>query len=309
MSEGNGAPPAHQATREDARWATFCRIDETEWRRVVAYDKDGVSALEEPLTFEALWTVPVDQSDERPADAPRISWEDLLVPLPDVAVPCLGYAMTYPSHQVEVRMEDSFFFVKKGPAHIASKAIAYRPHLDYEAEVGILMQKDRKERFGYVMVNDLTDRGVQVRTYDKDSPAEGFSEAKSFEEALRVGPLLVIGNEAAWEDLDIVLRVNGKRRQQVKARECLLKPSQFHEQVFEGNTDNEWLLVSTGTSEGVVFKTPSAAQKAWLFLKGGLSVRGAERELLESMVFLQPDDKVEMKSTMLGVCTTHVVSN
>jgi 2-keto-4-pentenoate hydratase/2-oxohepta-3-ene-1,7-dioic acid hydratase in catechol pathway len=273
---------------------------------VVEYDAHGVLVAGETLDFPGVWKTPLREESDKSATT-ALAWDELLVPLPDVGVPCLGYAMTYPSHQAEVRIEDSYHFAKGGPAEKASRPIEHRPNLDYEAEVGMLVRRGETDRFGYVMINDLTDRGVQVRTYDKDNPAPGFSEAKSFPGALRVGPLLVLGNEACWHELDVILRVNGVQRQHVKARECLLSPPQFHKQAFAAFDAEEWILISTGTSEGVVFKTPSTIEKLVLFLKGGFSMEGAEQELLDSMVFLNPGDTLDMESQTLGVSHAPVI--
>jgi 2-keto-4-pentenoate hydratase/2-oxohepta-3-ene-1,7-dioic acid hydratase in catechol pathway len=158
------------------------------------------------------------------------------------------------------------------------------------------------------MLNDLTDRGIQLRTYSRRDPAPGFSAAKSFDGALRIGPLIVVGNSAAWDTLEIVLKVNGEMRQHLKARECLVKPAEFHHQVFSRSAEAEWVLVATGTPSGTVFKQPGLFAKLRLLLASGFSVRRAKERLLAGMRFLAPGDELVLESTILGVSKSAVVA-
>jgi 2-keto-4-pentenoate hydratase/2-oxohepta-3-ene-1,7-dioic acid hydratase in catechol pathway len=215
--------------------------------------------------------------------------------------------MTYPGHRKEVRMEDSFLFRKDGPAVRTTSSIRSRPTLDYEAEVGILMKRGAPGRYGYVMVNDLTDRGIQVRTYDKVGPGPGFSLAKSFDGSLRVGPLLAVGNAEAWETLEAVLEVNGEPRQHLHARECVLRPGFLHGELCEDGGAAAWVFVSMGTPEGTAFHSPTLWEKIGLFIRSGFSVDEAEDDWLARLTFLQPGDIVKLYSSTLGSSTAVVI--
>jgi len=180
-------------------------------------------------------------------------------------------------------------------------SIGYRPHLDYEAEIGILMNKYDSTRFGYVMVNDLTDRGIQARTFNREDPAPGFSEAKSFYGSLRVGPLLLIGDEALWNEIEITLSLNSEIRQQVYGRECLMGPGQFHQDTFSTVNEKDWILIASGTSAGVIFHAPNRLEKFMLFTRSGFKKDRAIETWLSTLHFLKVGDEIEFQSPLLGI--------
>lgn len=285
----------------------FCRIAESRWRRVLDQNESGVLVAKEELSFSEVWDV--DFSAKAPSgDAPEHKkWDELLIPLPERDVLCIGYALTYPEHREEVSLGKIFYFKKNGIPVRAQDDIAYREHLDYEAEIGVLLQRGRTDRFGYLIVNDLTDRGIQVRTFDSDDMAPGFSLAKSFEGALRVGPLIAVGNEASWNPLQIDLVLNGVVRQQVRASECLINPRDLADKHFDDSTGSSWLLVATGTTGGVLFQTPNLWDKAKFFIGAGFSTEGAAEDWLDQLRFLQPGDEIKLLSPVLGRASSRVM--
>lgn len=230
-----------------------------------------------------------------------------MVPLPDLPGPATAYATTYRVHGAEVRLQDVFSFVKPGTPTGAWAPVAWRPALDFEAEVALLLRRDNTERFGYLLANDLTDRAVQVNKFNRRNPAPGFSEAKGFPGALRVGPLLVLGGGDFWLRLELHLSVNGEKRQQVRARDCLLTPRDFHRQIFADPKAGDFALVLTGTSAGTIFRGPSPAQRMAAILRAGLSMRRARQHWLKRFRFLQPGDRIEMSSEFLGNCHATIV--
>ncbi len=260
------------------------------------------------MSFTQIWQTGLPSDPTPPGPVQRRDWNELLLPLPDTDIPCLGYALTYPSHQKEVSLDDSVTFPKHSVPQSTQQDIVYRDHLDYEAEIGVLLHRNDPDRFGYLIVNDLTDRGIQVRTFDSANMAPGFTLAKSFEGALRIGPLLAIGNAAAWKTLAVDLYLNGERRQQVRAGECLLQPEALVEHHQEVHGGTPWLLVTTGTSEGVLFDVPNLWEKIEYFLKAGFSMEEAQEDWLAHLHFLQPGDKLTLTSPTLGRASAQVVT-
>lgn len=290
----------------DHGFAVYCRVAVSEWRRVVDQHSAGVRVLPEPYDFDDAWNqdLTVKISSEK---FEEVSWSELWCPLPDPSVAVWGYALTYPSHQKEVRIEDACLFQKSCQAVGANTDICFRPHLDYELEIGILLQETKLNRFGYLLANDWTDRGIQVSTFDADNMAPGFTAAKSFKGALQVGYLMIVGNGSIWDELEAELRINGALRQHLTAKDCLLRPGQIHNEIFKGADCREWALVLTGTTDGVQFQSPSKWQKISLMVTSGFSKKRAADQWLAKLDFLQSGDRVELSSPMLGHTSATVV--
>lgn len=286
----------------------FCRTGAEEWRRVVCHDATGLNAERRTLMFQEAWQshpsrTPAEEEGE------RFGWEQLKVPLPALARPARGYALTYPRHQRESGLDNFFSFEKAGVAEGAWTPIPYRPSLDYEAEVALLLHRRESERFGFLLANDLTDRDVQLRTYDKRHPASGFSAAKSFAGALRIGPLLIVGGAQLWRELELSLDVNGERRQHVRAHECLVAPADFHQQAFAGAHAAEWALVLTGTTGGTIYRSPNWPQKFQLLWRSRFSMQRAREAWLRQFEFLRVGDRLAMRSDILGTSHATVVAS
>lgn len=288
--------------------AVYCRLDHDAWYRVVRYNEVGVSLVNRAFSFSDIWQQNDQMKPISSTDLITKPWQELLVPLPDPAINCRGYAFTYKKHREEIDMEALCSFPKAGPAQTMLSPVVYRPNLDYEAEIGVLMNRNDSGRFGYFMVNDLTDRGIQVRTYDKKNPAPGFAESKSFEGSLRAGPLLMIGDASLWDEIQIRLSVNKEIRQRVNGWECMLTPEQFHRDVFSSDDTEEWALIASGTSGGTIFYAPNILQKLMLFMRSGFSINRAEERWLSSLSFLVADDEIEFQSPLLGISRATVVT-
>jgi len=287
-----------------AALSTYARIEDGLWHPVIEQRPDGCVLAETGFAFDALWSQP----------APGIqtgstlfrSWDRLSSPLPDREIPCWAYAFTYKEHNRDMHMSGAFRFPKAVPAEIMREPISHREHLDFEGEIGVLLRRDHPDRFGFIMINDLTDRGLQVHGFDKRNPGPGFTRAKSFEGALRVGPLLAIGRAEDWPLLQIEVRLNGSLRQVVRAENCLLTPERLHAEFTAETRKSDLLLVATGTDEGTVFRVPSFWQKIGLLLGNGFSFRRAQDAWLRRLDFMQPGDTLEMSSPGLGVASATV---
>ncbi|MEN8190315.1 MAG: fumarylacetoacetate hydrolase family protein, partial [Thermodesulfobacteriota bacterium] len=291
-------------------YGVFCRTGPDEYRHVVSHGPEGVVVLPGIFSFNEVW------NDDLAASASvglgkleAISWSELINPLPDPQIDVWGYAMTYPEHRDEVQLNQSFYFRKFSNTVSANDDIVFRPYLDYEAEVALLMERGRSDRFGYLLANDLTDRGIQARTFDPENMGPGFSKAKSFEGALHVGLLLVVSNGELWEELEIELSVNGERRQHLIARDSFVRPGRIHTEIFSEDEAGGWALAATGTTGGVQFQSPTVLQKVGLIVAAGFSKEEATERWLEQLSFLKPADTVEFKSTILGRSSATIVDN
>jgi len=270
---------------------------------VLAQNDAGVNLLPYGFSFDEVWNS-VDPSKERENNGALFKgWRELSLVLPYPDMKCWGYAFTYADHCKEMQLNHQGRFKKNASIDCMScDDIIYRPHLDYEAEIGILMHRDFPARFGYCMLNDLTDRGRQLMQYNPSNPVPGFSDSKSFEGALRIGPLLMIGDESAWDDLEILLRLNGETRQIIRSRECNYRPCQFHADIFgHDEKSSEWILVATGTGKGVLFKPPRPLTKMRLFIRSGFSAQGARERWLTELNFLNEGDILGCYSAALGM--------
>ena len=287
------------------------KTPERGWRRVHRYSGKGCLVDDRPIALEEIWADAQAQIGRKVDFASFIHWEDLTVPLPVKGIPCLAYALTYPGHRRETRLKHTFFFPKLDEAQLMQGKIPFRAYLDYEVEVGLLLRHGYPDRFGYCLLNDFTDRSIQVleRSMTLKRRQEVFSKAKSFAGSLLLGPLLVLGDEADWAELEATLSVNGVVRQVLKAKECLLSPRAVYDELLSVNQLQNWVLVATGTPAGVILTVPSWLKRLGLLLRGKLSLRQAGLLHLDAHSFLQPGDHIELKSDILGCSSSVVAAN
>ncbi|MBN3041043.1 MAG: fumarylacetoacetate hydrolase family protein [Candidatus Omnitrophica bacterium] len=282
----------------------YCRLEDKSWYKVCEYDREKVLVFNQPFTFEQIWQNPKQEPKNR--DMVERFWKELLIPLPAVYPTCWGYALTYPLHRKEIKLNKWFSFGKISSAIEISTQIIHRPCLDFEAEIGIFTHRHTPGKFAFIMINDLTDREIQLKTYNPRDPMPSFLKAKSFEGSLGVGPLIMIAAQEAWNELKIDLILNKKVRQNVYAKNCLLNPEQFHEDVFLKDLSSEWALIATGTGGGVLFRSPNMFEKLFFFTKSGFSTERTKNQWLKKLSFLKPGDKIEFSSNLLGYSSTSV---
>ena len=277
----------------------YCCVAAAEWYRVLAQSEAGVTVDPCQLTSEVIWNGTAS-SMPRGLEPRFIPWDDLDVPLPHRGTRCWGYALTYPEHRRETLDSAHFRFLKKGTVESNSKPIPYRDFLDYELEIGVLLHRDRPDRFGYFLANDLTDRGLQINHYNARDPGPGFTLAKDFAGSLRAGPLLAIGGASLWQHLTATLTLNGVDRQMVRAIDCNVNPLLLHEELFRDHEGDPWLLAATGTSSGTLFRSPRPREKIRAIVAGGLSMKRARHRWLTGLKYLSPGDKIVLQSSILG---------
>lgn len=272
------------------------------WRRVTEFSTQGCLVDDRELAIGEVWANSGAREKQVSLQTTFLSWEELSVPLPSPDILCLAYAFTYPSHRREMKASQSFYFPKIGPAELMHGGLAFRKNLDYEVEIGLLLRHGYPDRFGFCLLNDLTDRGIQVleSSVTLEQRQKVFTKAKSFKGSLLVGPFLALGNASDWFRLEATLTVNGVIKQELRAKDCLISPRQVYSELLAKKQLESWLLVATGTPGGVVLTVPSWIRRVALLVKGKLSPRQARLLYLQSQSFLVPGDVVEIKSDALG---------
>lgn len=104
---------------------------------------------------------------------------------------------------------------------LAARRSSWPVLLDYEVELGMVLLDDWQigqsmPRIGYVLVNDLTARSIQIAGLGVDDPAPYWSAAKGFVGFLPMSSRMGCPSEAeadAWPDTNLSTRVNGQLRQ------------------------------------------------------------------------------------------------
>ncbi|MES2854552.1 MAG: hypothetical protein V4692_01760, partial [Bdellovibrionota bacterium] len=64
--------------------------------------------------------------------------------------------------------------------------------------------------------------------------------------------------------------------------------------------------IGTGTPGGTVFRSPTVAEKAWIFVKSGFNMDKAKRNWVKQFKFLKQGDRLTFTSEMLGTYSTKV---
>lgn len=235
---------------------------------------------------------------------------DLGLPFLHLRPKTLGLGLTYPDHQQDVGLSKVVLFEKNAAPSRLNDTVAHRAHLDYEAEIALLLHRHEPKVFGFLLHNDLTDRRIQAINYDKKAPGRSFSLAKSFATANAYGTVMAIGGDSAWQELRVDLYWNEQRMQALAAKNHLLKPSEIHHLVFEKSQLSggyEWVLIGTGTPGGTIFRAPNLREKLGLMFRSGLNPKKAVENWLNHFTFIQPADRLRFISNSLGHFQSEVI--
>ncbi len=291
---------------------------------VISFNEDGLKAL--PVSGTALGGKSLELSDILSSDislpnlrasflansrdlkssAKTYSWSEVKFPFSLDQRVSWAFGMTYLDHQNETGIAESVLFQKEiqAPVHMGER-ISWRPHLDYETEVGLLVDLKKPNKVGYFLAVDFTDRGVQVMNYVKSQPAPSFRKAKSFAQGLGLGSIAVFGDARVWPMLGADLDWNGQRVQALRATDCAIPIQGFLERVKEGQANQstpaarDFDVILTGTPGGVIFRGPSTWESVRLFLST-FSMTGAKKAWLSRFAFMKPQDRLSFKSSELG---------
>ena len=194
---------------------------------------------------------------------------------------------------------------------------------------------------GFFLCADFTERATLMRHLDPDdvTSGAGFPEGKSGEDRFPTGPFIVVpDNWRVWtKQAEISLSVNGDERQRAIADEMILKLDQIVDKALREGRERQWsrdgkplpLLVgsnidvtqalATGTPGGVIFREPGPGQIAWSLTKWLFTLSFIDNTLInkiiedyieaaiESGVYLQPGDIVEISGTGMGSIRVRIV--
>ncbi|MDH0683048.1 fumarylacetoacetate hydrolase family protein [Achromobacter animicus] len=125
--------------------------------------------------------------------------------------------------------------------------------LDYEAELGVIIGKAglgiSKEQamdhvFGYVIINDLTERGLQA-------DHKQWFLGKSFETSCPMGPWIATADELDVANLDVKCWVNDEPRQNSNTRDLIFDVPTLIETISRGTKLLPGDVIATGTPVGV----------------------------------------------------------
>ena len=186
---------------------------------------------------------------------------------------CVG--RNYLAHIKEMNQDEReppFFFQKPRDALVSSGAsIAYpgaTSDFQYEVELvlaigtpgsDIPVEKAAEHIVGLAVGIDLTRRDLQVAARNSGRPWES---GKSFDRSAVIGSVHLIGPEAIPEHGEIILDVDGERRQQGDVSELIWKPAEIVSKLSELFALQAGELIYTGTPAGVGPVLPGEARVA-----------------------------------------------
>lgn len=263
------------------------------------------------VTMETRWRSFAELVDDsrRVQNGTPQTWKlkDLELPFNHLRPKTLGLGLTYEDHGKEVDLSGIVLFEKNAEPTRLSDFVIHRDFLDYEAEVALLLHRHEPDVYGFLMHNDLTDRHVQALNFEEKNPGPGFSQAKSFPSSNAYGTLMAVGDEKFWKSLAIDLYWNRRKVQTVRPSQNMLKPKEIHKMIFEESDfadGHDWVLVGTGTPKGTIFYSPTLAQKAYLYVISGFSVKRAAERWVRRFNFIAPTDRLLFNSNFLGAAET-----
>lgn len=272
----------------------------------------------------------------------------LRVPAAALTVPFDGTAsqiaigVNYPAHKAEAEMEEPFLFPKLSAADgWAAPVPAGDGLLDYEVELGFVALGDLTPdappvTMGLVLAADYSDRAILLRRVNLLDPesGDGFTDAKSRPGYMPVGNLLVIPRDLRrfYADLRLQLFVDGHLRQVARPRDMVWQLDQMLME-SRNRAARSWStltgmpatlpvnaegvvaarsIILSGTTDGVVFRPPSARQTLigvmetlffplhWPSWRDRL-VERTIHEAEQAGHYLQPGQQVVMHSDRLGM--------
>lgn len=197
--------------------------------------------------------------------------------------------------------------------------------------------------FGFFLCGDFTDRASLMRNIDLDNmrSGRGFSDAKSQKNYFPTGPYMVVPKDSRvfLSKVAFSLYRNGVPKQKSSTSDMIWSLDAIMEEVFNhhekqkptySNRINNWLIddqvttdmvILTGTPEGVIMKPPTTTFKAikgitylltGSFLDMDLRSYVIDRYIqakLDEGVFLQPGERVVLRSSFLGEIRLDIASS
>ncbi len=293
---------------------TITRSSDGNLLRIKEFSTDTVRASQlsqKWVSFSQLLKVSPELSEQD--SARTLDFQSLTPPFSDLQIKSLGLGLTYSDHAKDVSLQGAVLFEKNSVPTRIQDPIVFRNSLDYEAEVALLMHRQEPELFGFLLHNDLSDRMIQIQEFDEKNMAPGFGRAKSFPGSNAFGPIVLIGDESVWDQIEVKLIVKGQLRQTVRPAQNILRPMQIHKLVFTASAlvspEIQWVLIGTGTPSGTIFRSPNTWEKIKLIFSSAFDFSRAKQAWVKSFDFLKPGDKLEFVSEQLGKFHTEVVQS
>ena len=278
------------------------------------------------------------------------SGPEVAVPASSLTVPFDGtdaqiaMGINYPAHGAETDVAAPFVLTKLNRPGGFMDAVAVQDSLlDYEIELGFVALDDiargtRPATMGLVLAGDYTDRATLLRRVNFLNPAsgDGFTAAKSKPGFMPIGSFLVIPADVRsyYRALKLELYVNGVKRQLAEPRLMTWDLDTMLDRSFARAT-RTWrvdgatvslpigpggiparTILLSGTSDGVIFRRPSARQiligvAEYVFgARWGTPLHFVEPAIAEARRgrwYLQPGDTVLMRGDGLGIIENRIV--
>ncbi len=184
--------------------------------------------------------------------------------------------------------------------------------LDYEVEVGMVLLADwhpsdsHSPRWGFVLVNDVTARSVQMAGLGARDPLRHWSAAKGFPGFLPAASSVWCPDAndlSAWPQVTLSTRVNGELRQRAPLSDLLYSPLQLLTLAAQCAPDG-WLrqgdVVLAGTPAGIALQVSPWKRRLVQCLPRRLAIALAWRAQSASPRFLKVNDRIDMQADWLG---------
>jgi 2-keto-4-pentenoate hydratase/2-oxohepta-3-ene-1,7-dioic acid hydratase in catechol pathway len=177
--------------------------------------------------------------------------------------------------------------------------------LDYEVELGIQLLEDG--RLGWLLVNDVTARTVQILGEGARERMRFWSASKSFPATLVMGDKMLVSDETP--DLELILRVRGEVRQRARSTALLYPAAELVRFARTVAPLQPGDLIMTGTPAGVALTVRRWQRALVAPLLGRFGrLEMALRRARKGRRYLEPGDELEMEAGPLGSVRATVVA-
>lgn len=222
-------------------------------------------------------------------------------------------AANYRQHMLESGVDPdakhyNMLFTKASSCIVAANADVERPSavrfLDYEIELGLVMKRSVTQKTiindsnlhefiaGLVIVNDISARDVQI-------PEMQFYKGKSFRTFGPIGPrlcLLQAEDMQYLKKLDLLLTVNGEKRQQDNTRNMVFGAAETLAEISGVHDLDVGDLIATGTPAGCALSIPSPAkQRLGALIPEKIKWKIFMNAQAKRAQYLKPGDIIESK--------------
>lgn len=189
--------------------------------------------------------------------------------------------------------------------------------LDYEVEMGLILLQDWSPgqpmpRVGYVLVNDVTARSIQIAGLGAADALSYWSAAKGFDGFLPMSSQMACPVEAEadrWPDVVLRTRVNGQVRQQSALQNLLYSPLEVLTHAAQQSGApvlRKHDVVLSGTPAGIALQVPKWKRVLASWLPSTMAIRTAWRSQARNPQFLKPGDTVEVSADGFGTLTSSI---